>query len=41
MNYEQELAHFEALPEQALEEIEELAPANLDPFDLFAYLFRV
>ena len=41
LNYEQELADFEALPEQEPEEPEEPAPANLDPSDLFAYSFRV
>ena len=43
-NYEQELADFEALPEQEPEEPEVPAPeepANLDPSDLFAYFFRV
>ena len=46
LNYEQELADFEALPEQEPEEPEEPAPeepapANLDPSDLFAHFFRV
>ena len=36
LNYEQELADFEALPEQDFEE-----PANLDLPDLFEYFFRV
>ena len=41
LNYEQELADFEALPEQDFEEPEEPAPANLDLSDLFEYFFRV
>ena len=48
-NYELELANFAAIPdhdqepekEEPLPEPEEPAPANLDPSDLFAYLFRV
>ena len=41
LNYEQELADFEALPEQEPEEPEEPATANLDPSDLFAYFLKV
>ena len=48
-NYELGLANFAATPdheqepeeEEPLPEPKEPAPANLDPSDLFAYLFRV